>query len=88
MEIEYIDIDLTCEQKDTILKYADLFLFDQITKSDLLNKRKKWIRFNKRGLSDVIGELSHHHNRCKSNYLCHLLDELICQLEFYEGQAK
>ena len=87
MTIIYIEVDLDSEQKAAILKYADSFL-DDTTRADLLNKRKKWIRFKKYVLSEVIGELSYHFNRCKNNYVFGLLDELICHLEDYERQAK
>ncbi|MCP3929903.1 MAG: hypothetical protein GY705_12480 [Bacteroidetes bacterium] len=84
MSIKYIEVDLDNEQKQAILKYASFFVGDKITKNDLLNKRKKWIRFKPTAISDVIGELSYYFNRCKSNDLFHFLDELICHLEYYE----
>jgi hypothetical protein len=87
MTTSYIQVDLAPEEKVAILKYADFFL-DETTKADLLNKRKKWIRFKKYVLSEVIGELSYHCNRCKDNCMLGLLDELICHLEYYERQAK
>jgi len=87
MTTNYIQVDLDPEQKAVILKYADSFL-DETTKSDLLNKRKKWMRFKKYVLSEVIGELAYYFNRCKNDYMFGLLDDLICHLEYYEHQAK
>jgi len=87
MTNEYIKVDLGKIEKQAILKYASLFVTDEITNSDLLNKRKKWIRFNRHALTDVIGELSYHFNRCKSNELFEFLDELIGHLESYEDRV-
>jgi hypothetical protein len=84
MTREYVVVDLDNEEKQAILKYASSFVMDQITKGDLLNKRKKWIRFNRHALPDVIGELSYHFNRCKDNELFHFLDQLIDHMEGYE----
>ncbi|MEM7534220.1 MAG: hypothetical protein AAF639_18715 [Chloroflexota bacterium] len=81
---EYIEVDLDNEQKTAILKYAPFFVMDEITKDDLNNRRKKWIRFKPQCLSDVIGELAYHFNRTKSNQLFYFLDELINHLESYE----
>jgi len=87
MANDYIEVDLNKEEKQAILKYASFFVTNEITKGDLLNKRKKWIRFNRYALSDVIGELSYHFNRCKSNDLFYFLDELIDHLETYEKRT-
>lgn len=87
MASEYIYVDLDKEEKEVVLKYASFFVADEITKSDLLNKRKKWIQFKQYALSDVIGELSYHFNRCEDDYLFQLLDQLIGHLENYEKQA-
>ncbi len=87
MTIEYIEVDLDKYQKQAILKYASFFVTDGTTNGDLLNRRKKWIRFNRHALSEVIGELSYHFNRCKSNDLFYFLDELIDHLESYEKCA-
>ncbi|MGK0366808.1 MAG: hypothetical protein ACI85O_003884 [Saprospiraceae bacterium] len=84
MSKEYIEIDLDNTQKAAILKYADFFITDTISKKDLVNKRKKWIRFTPYALSQIIGELSHYFNKTNSDSTFHLLDELICHLEFYE----
>lgn len=84
MEETYIEIDLTNEQKAAIIKYADFFVRDKITQADLINKRKKWIRFRPGTAREVAGELAYHFNRTKSNRLFHLLDELIDHLERYE----
>ncbi|MFC1652123.1 hypothetical protein ACFL3F_00240 [Planctomycetota bacterium] len=81
---EYIKVDLTKEEKAAILEYAGFFVIDEATKADLTNKRKKWVRFSKPAVSNIIGELSYCFNRCKDNDLFHLLDELICHLENYE----
>jgi hypothetical protein len=88
MARDYIEVDLTQEEKATVLEYAGFFVMDEITKADLSNKRKKWIRFSKYAISDIIGELSYCFNRCNDDYLFNLLDELISHLEFYERQAK
>ena len=87
MKNEYIEVDLDKTEKQAILKYASFFVTDEITNADLLNKRKKWIRFNRHSLPDVIGELSYHFNRSKSNELFYFLDELIDHLENYEKRA-
>jgi len=84
MTNEYIEVDLDKEEKIAILKYASFFVSDPTTHNDLLNKRKKWIRFNRYALSDVIGELSYHFNRYKSDYQFYFLDQLISHLENYE----
>ena len=63
---------------------ASFFLTDSEPIEDLNNKRKKWIRFNKFMLSEIIGELSYCYNRSKNNYESIILDELIVHLEYYE----
>jgi len=88
MSNEYIEIDLDKYQKQAVLKYASFFVADEVTNSDLANKRKKWIRFNRHTLSEVIGELSYHFNRCKSNELFYFLDELIDHLEYYNERQR
>ncbi|MFC1765490.1 hypothetical protein ACFL6U_25890 [Planctomycetota bacterium] len=88
MAQEYIEIDLSQQEKAAILEYAGFFVMDETTKADLTNTRKKWIRFGKSTVSDVIGELSYCFNRCKDDDLFHFLDELIGHLENYEHQAK
>ena len=80
----YIEIDLDKEEKQAILKHANFFIMDKITKADLENNRKKWIRFKQDNLPEIIGELSYHFNRCKSDYQFHLLDQLIMHLEYFE----
>lgn len=84
MNEKYIEIDLDNTQKAAIIKYANFFITDAVTKTDLVNKRKKWIRFTPYALSQIIGELSHYFNKTSSNSTFHFLDELICHLEFYE----
>lgn len=81
MDTKYIEVDLTQEEKEAVLKYAGFFTMDKNTTADLSNKRKKWIRFSSYELSDVIGELSYHFNRCQSDYQFYFLDELIGHLE-------
>ncbi len=81
MTDEYIEVDLTKEEKETILKHADFFITDKSTKKDLLNKRKKWIRFTSYDLNEIIGELSYYFNRTKNDYDYYVLDELIGHLE-------
>ena len=88
MATDYIEVDLSQEEKAAVLEYAGFFVMDEATKADLSNKRKKWIRFNKFAISDIIGELSYCFNRCEDNDLFHLLDELISHFEYYERQAK
>ena len=85
---KYVEVDLYKEQKQAILKYAGFFVFDKQTKSDLNNSRKKWIRFDAHELSEIIGELSYHFNRCKSDSQFYLLDELISHLEFSESENR
>ena len=84
MEAGYIEIDLTNEQKVAILEYGNLYIMDEVTKADLANKRKKWIRFRPGAAKEVAGELAYYFNRTKSNRLFHLLYELIDHLEYYE----
>jgi hypothetical protein len=81
---DYIAVDLDNDQKKAILHYAPFFVTDEITKNDLSNIRKKWIRFKPYALSEVIGELSYHFNRCKKKELFYFLDELIDHLENYQ----
>ena len=88
MAKEYIDVDLTQAEKAAILQYAGFFVVDETTKTDLSNNRKKWIRFSKFALSDIIGELSYCFNRCEDNDLFQRLDELISHLEYYECKVK
>ncbi len=84
MNTEYTEIDLDNDQKAAILKYASFFVTDTITKKDLANKRKKWIRFESGDVSQIIGELAYHFNRTNDDDIFYLLDELICHLESYE----
>ena len=88
MAKEYIDVDLTQAEKAAVLQYAGFFVVDETTKTDLSNNRKKWIRFGKFALSDIIGELSYCFNRCEDNDLFQCLDELISHLEYYECKVK
>ena len=82
MSNEYILVELDKEQKSIVLDKASFYIFDNETKKDLNNKRKKWIRFKRTTLTDVIGELSYYYNRSKSEYESMLLDELISHLEY------
>jgi len=84
MSSEYIEIDLNKEQKVAILKYASFFIMDSNCKKDLVNKRKKWVRFKHSSIRDIMGELAYHFNRTKNDDIFYLLDELICHLESYE----
>jgi len=88
MAKEYINVDLTYNEKSAVLKYAGFLVMNETTKADLSSKRKKWIRFSKSDLSNVIGELSYYFNRCKEDDLFSFLDELISHLEYYENQVK
>lgn len=87
MPKEYIKVDLTQDEKEAILEYAGFFIFDEETKNDLKNKRKKWINFSKSQLTNVIGELSYYFNRSKSDFQFYFLDQLISHLEYYEKRA-
>ncbi|MFC1584556.1 hypothetical protein ACFL5V_03300 [Fibrobacterota bacterium] len=84
MNAEYIEIDLTLAQKKAVLKYAGVSVFGGVINQDLKDKRKKWVRFDKFEIADVIGELTYHLNRSKSDSTIDFLDELICHLEYYE----
>lgn len=84
MPAEFIKIDLENDEKAAIVKYADFFVTESVTKQDLANKRKKWIRFKPDDVSQIIGELAYHFNRCEDDELFYFLDELICHLEYYE----
>jgi len=84
MATKYTKVDLEPHEKKAILKYASFFVMDENTKADLSNGRKKWIRFKPTAITDVIGELSYHFNRTKSDNVFWMLDELIAHLESYE----
>jgi len=84
MSDKFILVDLDKEQKSIVLDKASFYLFDDETKKDLNNKRKKWIRFKNVTITEIIGELSYYYNRSKNEYESMLLDELICHLEYYE----
>ena len=84
MTDDYIELDLSNGEKEAILEHASFFVTDDITKADLSDKRKKWIRFEPYAISQIIGELSYVFNRCTDNYKFDLLDQLICHLEYYE----
>ncbi len=86
MSSEFILVDLDKEQKSIVLDKASFFIFDDETTKDLNNKRKKWISFKCKTLTDIIGELSYYYNRSKNEYESMVLDELICHLEYYEKQ--
>ena len=87
MAKDYIELDFTNEEKKAFLKYVSFFVMYTKTTEDLTNERKTWIRFTRYKLSDVIGELSFHFNRTKSDYQFNLLDELIAHLENYDQRA-
>jgi len=78
----FIEVDLDNEQKQLILDKAAHFICHDVTKSDLNNKRKKWIRFEKYTLDEVMGELSYYYNRSKNPHQSAMLDALIDHLEF------
>ena len=84
MSNKFILVDLDKEQKSIILDKASFYIFEDETKVDLSNRRKKWIKFTPSTITDIIGELSYYYNRSKSDYESMLLDELICHLESYE----
>ena len=84
MSDKYVLVDLHKEQKLIVLDKASFYIFDDETREDLHNKRKKWINFKRTTITDIIGELSYYYNRSKNDYESMLLDELICHLEYYE----
>jgi hypothetical protein len=84
MDKIYIKVDLSQEEKEAVLQLSGFVLSDEATKKDLESKRKKWIQFTSSELTQVIGELSYHFNRSKSDYQFYFLDQLIGHLEFYE----
>jgi hypothetical protein len=84
MSSEFILVDLDNEQKSIVLDKASFYIFDDETTKGLNNKRKKWISFKNKTLTDVIGELSYYYNRSENEYESMVLDELICHLEYYE----
>jgi len=84
MKDDFILVDLDKEQKSIVLDKASFYIFDDETKMDLNNKRKKWIKFKRTTITDIIGELSYYYNRSENKYESMLLDELICHLEYYE----
>ena len=84
MSDQYVEVDLTAEEKKLIIDLASFFIMDKITEADLKNPRKKWIKFKARSISEITGELAYHFNRCKSGYKSAMLDQLIDHLEFYE----
>lgn len=79
--VQFIEVDLQADEKKLILELAGLFIVDVDTQADLTNGRKKWIRFRPRVVSEVIGELSYHCNRCRSAAKSELLDDLATHLE-------
>lgn len=81
LAVEFIDVDLHADEKKLILELAGFWVTDETTLADLKNSRKKWIRFKPDVVSEVIGELSYHYNRCKSAARSELLDALIGHLE-------
>ena len=85
MSEDLILVDLDKEQKLIILDKASFFIFDEETKIDLNNKRKKWIQFKKSTITDIIGELSYYYNRSRNEYESMVLDELIGHLENHEN---
>ncbi|MGB5446169.1 MAG: hypothetical protein WBM99_11750 [Psychromonas sp.] len=87
MTNEYLQVDLSQDEKEAILKHAVFVMTNKTTKIDLENKRKKWIRFTPYDLTQVIGELSYHFNRSKSDYQFYFLDQLISHLEQFERRV-
>ena len=81
---QYVLVDLTATEKKLIMELASFFIMDEATKADLMNARKKWIRFGSTTISDVVGELSYYFNRSNDPYKSGLLDQLIDHLEAYE----
>ncbi|EPJ43394.1 MAG: hypothetical protein OFPII_41890 [Osedax symbiont Rs1] len=87
MTKQYIQVDLSKDEKEAVSKYAGFVMSDENTKIDLDNKRKKWIRFVPYELTLVIGELSYHFNRSNNDYQFYLLDQLIGHLENCEKRV-
>ena len=81
VKTEFIEIDLHGDEKKLILDLACFWVTDETSLADLRNPRKKWIRFNPLVVSEVIGELSYHYNRCRNAARSELLDALISHLE-------
>ena len=78
---EFIEVDLHANEKKLILELAGFCVTDETTLADFKNARKKWVRFGPYVVSELIGELSYHCNRCKSAAKAELLDALISHLE-------
>ncbi len=87
MSSEMVEVDLTKEEKAAILNLTEFVICDDVTKADLRNGRKKWIRFSSFGLEQVIGELCYNFNRCDDDLLFCFLDELIGHLECYKSNT-
>lgn len=83
MTIEFIEVDLNNEEKQVILEHADFFVTEELTKKDLLNKWKKWIRFTSYELREIVRELSYYFNHSNNDQEFYVLDELIGHLETY-----
>jgi len=81
VKTEFIEIDLHADEKKLILDLAGFWVTDETSLADLRNPRKKWIRFNPLVVSEVIGELSYHYNRCRNAARSERLDALISHLE-------
>lgn len=78
---EFIDVDLLAIEKKLILELAGFWVTDETTLVDFKNARKKWVRLDPYVVSELIGELSYHCNRCKSAAKSEQLDALISHLE-------
>ena len=79
--VEFIEVDLRADEKKLILELAGFWVTDETTQADLKNGRKKWIRFRAQVVSDVIGELSYHYNRCRNAYKADLVHDSLGVLE-------
>jgi len=88
MRVELTEVELTNPEKKLILELASFLVTEPETIEDLNNVRRKWIRFTRASITDVIGELSYHFNRCKSERKSSLLDALICHLEVHERDLR
>ena len=80
---EFIEVDLRADEKKLILELAGFWVTDETSLADLRNPRKKWIRFNPFVVSELIGELSYHYNRCTNAARSELLDALSAILKTY-----
>lgn len=78
---DYIEVELHAHEKKLILELAGFWVMDETTLADFRNQEKEWVRCKPYLVSELIGELSYHYNRCRSAAKSELLDALIIHLE-------